>query len=100
MLIFFILSTSLSCKKENIQIISDQEELNNIINSFEEYIYENNHSSDYIYDQNKLHRFDLFLTQKNLDEINSNPAAENYVEGSLVFEGNVIKMLELDIKDQ
>ena len=32
LLIFFILSTSLSCKKENIQIISDQEELNNIIN--------------------------------------------------------------------
>ena len=45
LLIFFILSTSLSCKKENIQIISDQEELNNIINSFEEYIYENDHSS-------------------------------------------------------
>ena len=45
MLIFFILSTSLSCKKENIQIISDQEELNNIINSYEEYIYENDHSS-------------------------------------------------------
>ena len=75
LLIFFILSTSLSCKKENIQIISDQEELNNIINSYEEYIYENDHSSDYIYDQNKLHRFDLFLTQENLDEINNNPAA-------------------------
>ena len=96
--IFFILSTSLSCKKENIQIISDQEELNNIINSFEEYIYENDHSSDYIYDQNKLHRFDLFLTQENLDEINNNPAAENYVEGSLVFEGKVIKNVGIRYK--
>ena len=98
LLIFFILSTSLSCKKENIQIISDQEELNNIINSFEEYIYENDHSSDYIYDQNKLHRFDLFLTQENLDEINNNPAAENYVEGSLVFEGKVIKNVGIRYK--
>ena len=98
LLIFFILSTSLSCKKENIQIISDQEELNNIINSYEEYIYENDHSSDYIYDQNKLHRFDLFLTQENLDEINNNPAAENYVEGSLVFEEKVIKNVGIRYK--
>ena len=98
LLIFFILSTSLSCNKENIQIISDQEELNNIINSFEEYIYENDHSSDYIYDQNKLHRFDLFLTQENLDEINNNPAAENYVEGSLVFEEKVIKNVGIRYK--
>ena len=98
LLIFFILSTSLSCKKENIQIISDQEELNNIINSYEEYIYENDHLSDYIYDQNKLHRFDLFLTQENLDEINNNPAAENYVEGSLVFEEKVIKNVGIRYK--
>ena len=98
LLIFFILSTSLSCNKENIQIISDQEELNNIINSYEEYIYENDHSSDYIYDQNKLHRFDLFLTQENLDEINNNPAAENYVEGSLVFEEKVIKNVGIRYK--
>ena len=97
LLIFLTLST-LSCIKENIQIISDQEELNNIINSFEEYIYENDHSSDYIYDQNKLHRFDLFLTQENLDEINNNPAAENYVEGSLVFEGKVIKNVGIRYK--
>ena len=96
--IFFILSTSLSCKKENIQIISDQEELNNIISSFEEYTYENDHLSDYIYDQNKLHRFDLFLTQENLDEINNNPAAEKYVEGSLVFEGKVIKNVGIRYK--
>ena len=87
LLIFFLISTIFSCKKETIQLDSDQDELNKIIDSFEEYIYENDHSSDYIYDQNKLHRFDLFLTQKNLDEINNDPAAENYVEGSLVFEG-------------
>ena len=72
--------------------------LNNIINSYEEYIYENDHSSDYIYDQNKLHRFDLFLTQENLDEINNNPAAENYVEGSLVFEEKVIKNVGIRYK--
>ena len=97
-LLIFLFYQLLYLVKENIQIISDQEELNNIINSFEEYIYENDHSSDYIYDQNKLHRFDLFLTQENLDEINNNPAAENYVEGSLVFEGKVIKNVGIRYK--
>ena len=65
LLIFFLISTIFSCKKETIQLDSDQDELNKIIDSFEEYIYENDHSSDYIYDQNKLHRFDLFLTHEN-----------------------------------
>ena len=65
-------------------------EIDNILDTFEEYVSNDNHSSDYIYDQNKLHRFDLYLSDENLEKINSDPAAENYVEGSLVFENKII----------
>ena len=61
--------------------IIDKENINQIINSFENYYSDDSHSSDYIYDQNKLHRFDIYLTQQNLSEIDSNPVAEEYVEG-------------------
>ncbi len=81
----------MSCNKSEKINISDEEDMNQIIDYFEEYNHEDNHSSNYIYDQNKLHRFDIFLTKKNLNEINGDPAAEKYVEGFLVFEGKVIK---------
>ncbi len=38
-----------------------------------------------IYDDDKLHTFELLLDQADLDKINANPAAEEYVEGALVF---------------
>ena len=72
-----------SCNEENDLSLN---EIDNILDTFEEYVSNDNHSSDYIYDQNKLHRFDLYLSDENLEKINSDPAAENYVEGSLVFE--------------
>ena len=60
----------MSCNKSEKINISDEEDMNQIIDYFEEYNHEDNHSSNYIYDQNKLHRFDIFLTKKNLNEIN------------------------------
>ena len=42
----WILKDESSAVKDG-SIISDQEELNNIIKSYEEYIYENDHSSRY-----------------------------------------------------
>ena len=77
-----------SCNEDDILSLN---EIDNILDTFEEYVSSNNHSSDYIYDENKLHRFDLYLNDENLEKINSDPAAENYVEGSLVFENKVIK---------
>ena len=78
--------------------IIDKENINQIVNSFENYYNDDSHSSDYIYDQNKLHRFDIYLTQKNLSEIDSNPVAEEYVEGFLVFEGKVVKNIGIRYK--
>tara|TARA_X000001036_G_scaffold148184_1_gene140872 strand:+ start:3044 stop:4447 length:1404 start_codon:yes stop_codon:yes gene_type:complete len=72
--------------------------IDEILESFEEYSQESSHSSDYIYDQNKLHRFDLYLSELNLDKIDSAPADEKYVEGSLVFENRVIKKVGIRYK--
>lgn len=46
--------------------------------------------SDYIFDQSRLHTFELKLSEENLAKINSDPAAEEYVEGQLIFEGDTI----------
>ena len=88
-LLLFLLTV---CDRTPDQISSDdQENILKIINSYEDYLYDESHYSDYIYNQNKLHRFDLYLSSNNLNEINNDPAAENYVDGHLVFEGKVVK---------
>ncbi len=49
-----------------------------------------NTDSDYIFDQETIHTFDLKIPGSNLAEINADPAAEEYVEGMLIFEGDTI----------
>ena len=49
-----------------------------------------NLKSDYIYDQSKLPTFELTLTPANLQRINLDPAAEEYVSGSITFEGETV----------
>ena len=88
-LIFVIL---ISCKKES---LTESEE---ILQTFDDYIELENHLSDYIYNQNKLHRFDLFISQDNLNKINGDPSAEEYVEASLVFEGKVLRNIGVRYK--
>ena len=41
----------------------------------------------YLYDQSQLRTYELRLTQADLDTLDANPAAEEYVPGTLVFEG-------------
>tara|TARA_B100001989_G_scaffold69384_1_gene47150 strand:+ start:442 stop:1809 length:1368 start_codon:yes stop_codon:yes gene_type:complete len=88
-LFFFI---SISCDNKYDEIKTTQyDSLINFINSFDEYSFDENHSSSYIYNQDKLHRFDIYLTDENLNKIDNDPAAEEYVNGFLIFEGMVIK---------
>ena len=47
--------------------------------------------SDYIYDQSKLHRFNIIISQENLNLINNDPTAEQYVDASFIFEDKIIK---------
>ncbi len=46
--------------------------------------------SDYIFDQEKLPTFELTIPESNLNVINNDPAAEQYVEASLTYEGETI----------
>ena len=41
----------------------------------------------YLFDQSKLHTFELTLTEENLAHLDDDPTAEEYVEGTLTFEG-------------
>ncbi|MEM6963840.1 MAG: CotH kinase family protein [Bacteroidota bacterium] len=49
-----------------------------------------NQNSDYIFDQDELPTFEINLPTTHLQMIDSDPAAEEYVEGSLTFEGETI----------
>jgi len=82
----------ISCNKDNLSE-SDQ-----FLNAFEQYIALENHTPDYIYNQNKLHLFDVYISDENLKILDDNPTAENYVEGSLVFENRVIKKVGIRYK--
>ncbi|MFT6708920.1 MAG: hypothetical protein ACJATF_003784, partial [Flavobacteriales bacterium] len=56
-----------------------------IPNGDEAYLTEN---SDYIFDQEKIHTFELNIPLSDYEKINGDPAAEEYVEGNLIFEGD------------
>ena len=49
-----------------------------------------NGSSDYVFDQSVLRSYELILLEDSLNFLNNDPAAEQYVEGMLVFEGDTI----------
>jgi hypothetical protein len=55
-------------------------------------------SSDYVFDQNELRTYELFLTEEALSFLNDDPAAEQYVEGMLVFEGDTISPVGIRYK--
>ncbi len=57
-----------------------------------------NTDSDYIFDQEKLLTFELNLPAAALAKIDANPAAEEYVEGSLTFEGETISPVGIRYK--
>ena len=54
--------------------------------------------SDYIFDQSKLPTFELNLPKSSLLKINGNPTAEEYVEGSITFEGETISPVGIRYK--
>ena len=55
-------------------------------------------NSDYIFDQNKLATFELNLPVASLAKIDADPAAEEYVEGILTFEGETISPVGIRYK--
>ena len=77
-----------SCKKDD---LSENITYNQNSESLEEYVYNVNDMSDYIYDQSKLHRFDILISQENLNLIDNDPTAEQYVDASFIFEDKIVK---------
>ena len=66
-----------------------------IPNGDEQYLQLN---SDYIYDQDKLPTFELTLPEESLRKIDNDPAAEEYVAGSLTFEVETISPVGIRYK--
>ena len=54
--------------------------------------------SDYIFDQDRLHTFELDLPEASLAALDDDPTAEEYVEGSLTFEGETISPVGIRYK--
>ena len=48
--------------------------------------------SDYLFDQEKLHTFELTLSDQDLAYLDSAPALEEYVPGTLTFEGETLPL--------
>ncbi|MEM6806947.1 MAG: CotH kinase family protein [Bacteroidota bacterium] len=57
-----------------------------------------NLDSEVIFDQEQLHTFELTLPVSSLAKINSDPSAEEYVEGSLTFDGETISPVGIRYK--
>ncbi len=55
-------------------------------------------SSDVLFDQDTLHTFELNLSEESLAEIDADPTAEQYVEGSLTFLGETIEPVGIRYK--
>jgi len=55
-------------------------------------------NSDYIFDQQKLATFELKIPGPALEKIDSDPVAEEYVEGMLIFEGDTLSPVGIRYK--
>ena len=57
-----------------------------------------NLDSDYIFDQESLHTFELKIPSNALAEIDADPAAEENVEGMLIFKGDTVSPVGIRYK--
>ena len=57
-----------------------------------------NLDSDYIFNQKKLHTFEINLPAASLAKLDADPAAEEYVEAALTFEGETVSPVGLRYK--
>ena len=55
-------------------------------------------SSDYIFDQNSVHTFELDLPDSSLAFLDSEPSAEIYTEGKLIFQGDTLNSVGIRYK--
>ena len=100
-ILILLLAVLISCSKENGLVenpsINDPDFKAPIIvpSGDEQYL---QLGSDYIFDQNTLNTYELILSRDNLALIDANPAAERYVEGMLIFQGDTISPVGIRYK--
>jgi len=54
--------------------------------------------SDFIFDQEEVHTYELLISEANIETLNSDPAAEEYVTGALVFNGDTLSPVGIRYK--
>lgn len=82
--------------EEQGSIISSSDELPLVTpNGDEQYL---NLTSDYIFDQENLRTYDLYIPQDSYAALNADPAAEQYAEAMLIFEGDTISPIGIRYK--
>ena len=96
----FVFSLSLgSCQEDEIPTAAEKPEETEVIEidttGDENFLTKN---SDYIFEQSSLHTFELTIPQTNYNQINNDPAAEEYVEGSLSFDGETLSPVGIRYK--
>jgi len=57
-----------------------------------------NFDSEYIFNQESLHTFDLVLSEENLNLLNADPTAEEYVQGMLIFKNDTVSPVGIRYK--
>ena len=86
-----------NCQPEEPPVITDPDfEVDTIVPTGDEHYL--NTSSDYIFNQDSLFTFELNIPGSSLTKINSDPAAEAYVEGSLTFKGETLSPVGIRYK--
>jgi spore coat protein CotH len=55
-------------------------------------------NSDYVFDQTQVKTYNLVIRNDDLDELNNDPAKEEYVQAALVFEGDTISPIGVRYK--
>ena len=55
-------------------------------------------NSDVIFDQKKLHTFEIIIPKENLEKIDADPTAEQYVAADLKFKGEIISTVGIRYK--
>ena len=54
--------------------------------------------SDYLFDQDALYTYELIIPEENLAFLNNDPAAEEFVSGSIVFQGDTLSPVGIRYK--
>ena len=99
-LFLFLTIIIFSCKKEDPEVTTPNNNTNIDVpiitpTGTENYL---NLNSDYIFNQDKLPTFELNLPTEALAKIDGDPSAEEYVEGSLTFEGETMSPVGIRYK--